>query len=1230
MSIPGDLNNDGTPNTVADLVYLASNMNNTNSDTVIDASDVENLANSLMGNTEMESVSNFTTTRNMNFTSNKLDGSGSVVELNLQSEHLPSNKRFNKVRLMRTTENSSSDNNYITVRELQIWVYVNNVLTNVAYDSTSTTAQSLSSFDVNSGPSNVNNGVIEYQIDSNNFSPTWQFKSGDPPSLGDWVQVPFNDGTSASLNDLACIVIYWNYTAPERVLGVSVQLMLDDTIIFTKEMARMCPWVRFDGPAISRVLDHSYSLIESNDKIIAKTSKITKFNRTPLSKHGTFKSVKILFNEDKSIDSYMNILELQVWVYIDDVLTNVASSDNGGTVTVVGEYFDDYPPSGAINNKISNQDKSLFYTRGNDTTDPYLQVNMANSVLINDLASIVIYPEFVFQSINPDGNWWRMIGNSVQIIDEYGNIIKQVYITAATRIFYASVGPQYRIDGPSISRVSSFATSPSTTQIIDKSAYASLYSGNTLIGDFYTIILEQLGYWAPTHNLKKLRVYRKRPNTYQLYSDNWNKADHLTINEIQVWKYSNNTITNIASTSDASTNSLYSSLYAANNVIDGDISTRWASQETGSEIRWLGGKEYYIELDFSESIPLSQLASIVIYPYGRYNNNSCIQLFDDNDNLIYEKEIVAYAGGVYRIDGPAIKQVIELEESNTFFSDTATTSVLDASRIVSYQSKGSGSSVFLDYIYYADDDNVFNQINFYNRQANYWCLNQVEVWGKYWNYGIRSVVKGKELGFINYTNNDNLPWSNDYNITNANGNGSGENDVTNGWWNYGYRSSGSSSSATDFSSADTVNLSIKHNPMFLSQLASIVIHNIDNVSGNNMFVYSKRWAEENISTFFYLEYNDIIVHQFEFNYEIINNHFYNKNISTYRFDGPSINDVPMERFTTENGNSIPYSYGTSKDSYRIYTLEYGFEDKINVNPKASISIDDINGYENNCGTMNFKVNNNNNDPENILSLHGDGTVEFNTKSFIYDTNFGKIRMKDNFIYFGANGITDKREESSCYIGRGEGIGTDTTGGAAHNKGDLLITNGADGTNDILIWSGDAESNMNTTGDDAIGEVIIDNMQDRSDNRLKHNETLITNALDSIRQLKGYRYWKTLKMYDENHNFNLDASGFPVNENNDRIGCRLEDGFIAQDLLNIDNFQPFVSKKNDGNSPYVVKYNSLFVNTTAALQDLDKLHSSTANALSENSSRLDVLENEYNKYDSQINDILSRLSVLENN
>lgn len=1220
MSIPGDLNNDGTPNTVADLVYLASNMNNTNSDTVIDASDVENLANSLMGNTEMESVSNFTTTRNMNFTSNKLDGSGSVVELNLQSEHLPSNKRFNKVRLMRTTENSSSDNNYIAVRELQIWVYVNNVLTNVAYDSTSTTAQSLSSFDGNSVPSNLNNGVIEYQIDSNNLSSTWQFKSGDPPSLGDWVQVAFNDGTSASLNDLACIVIYWNYTAPERVLGISVQLMLDYTIIFTKEMTRMCPWVRFDGPAISRVLDYSYSLIESNDKIITKTSKITKFNRTPLSKHGTFKSVKIIFNEDKSIDSHMNILELQVWAYVDDVLTNVASSDNGGTATAPAPRSD-YPPSGAINNIISG-DSAHFVTGYDVNTDNYLQINMANSVLINDLASIVIYVEFLYAN----SVWWRMIGNSVQIIDEYGNIIKQVYITAATSIFYASVGPQYRIDGPSISRVSSFATTPSTTEIIGKNAYSTL---NDISSDFYTIILEQLGYWAPTHNLKKLRVYRKRPNTYQLNTQNWNKADHLTINEIQVWKYSNNTITNIASTSTPTTNSFYSSEYSADNVIDGSIDTRWASQETNSEISWLSGNEYYIELDFSESIPLSQLASIVIYPFGRYNNNSCIQLFDDNDNLIYEKEIVAYDGGVYRIDGPAIKQVIELEENNTFFSDTATTSVLDTSRIVSYQSKGTGSSVFLDYIYYADDDNVFNQINFYNRQANYWCLNQVEVWGKYWNYGIRSVVKGKELGFINYTDNDNLPWSNIYDIINANDNGSGESNVTNGWWDYGYRSSGSSSSGTDFSSADTVNLSIKHNPMFLSQLASIVIHNIGNVSGNNMFVYSKRWAEENNSTFFYLEYNDIIVHQFEFNYDIIYNHFYNKNISTYRFDGPSINDVPMERFTTENGNSIPYSYGTSKDSYRIYTLEYGFEDKINVNPKASISIDDINGYENNCGTMNFKVNNNNNDPENILSLHGDGTVEFNTKSFIYDTNFGKIRMKDNFIYFGANGITDKREESSCYIGRGEAIGNDTTGGH-QNKGDLLITNGADGTNDILIWCGYAENNMNTSGNDAIGEVIIDNMQDRSDNRLKHNETLITNALDNIRQLKGYRYWKTLKMYDENHNFNLDASGFPVNENNNRIGCRLEDGFIAQDLLNIDNFQPFVSKKNDGNSPYVVKYNSLFVNTTAALQDLDKLHSSTENALSENSSRLDVLENEYSKYDSQINDILSRLSVLENN
>lgn len=49
----------------------------------------------------------------------------------------------------------------------------------------------------------------------------------------------------------------------------------------------------------------------------------------------------------------------------------------------------------------------------------------------------------------------------------------------------------------------------------------------------------------------------------------------------------------------------------------------------------------------------------------------------------------------------------------------------------------------------------------------------------------------------------------------------------------------------------------------------------------------------------------------------------------------------------------------------------------------------------------------------------------------------------------------------------------------------------------------------------------------SDNRIKHNENDITGALDTIMKLKGKEYIKTKELYDENHNFVLNADGNPT-------------------------------------------------------------------------------------------------------
>ena len=162
------------------------------------------------------------------------------------------------------------------------------------------------------------------------------------------------------------------------------------------------------------------------------------------------------------------------------------------------------------------------------------------------------------------------------------------------------------------------------------------------------------------------------------------------------------------------------------------------------------------------------------------------------------------------------------------------------------------------------------------------------------------------------------------------------------------------------------------------------------------------------------------------------------------------------------------------------------------------------------------------------------------------------------------------------------------------------------------------------------KVIIENKVAASDNRLKHNEVLITNALENIRKLIPYRYLKTENMYDENHNFSLDASNHPIDDSGNRVFTYIEDGFIAQDVMQIEDFKHFVNNRNVTNEPFTLNYEGIFVNTVAALQDLDELHKKTQATLQDKKTIVSILEAKNNDLKTQINSILTRLSTLENN
>tara|TARA_B110000285_G_C15084454_1_gene595350 strand:+ start:1 stop:1758 length:1758 start_codon:yes stop_codon:yes gene_type:complete len=84
----------------------------------------------------------------------------------------------------------------------------------------------------------------------------------------------------------------------------------------------------------------------------------------------------------------------------------------------------------------------------------------------------------------------------------------------------------------------------------------------------------------------------------------------------------------------------------------------------------------------------------------------------------------------------------------------------------------------------------------------------------------------------------------------------------------------------------------------------------------------------------------------------------------------------------------------------------------------------------------------------------------------------------------------------------------------------------------------------------------------SDDRLKHNEIIIDNALETINKLTAKKYFKTLKMYAADKNFPLDASGNPIDDDGSKLKYRIETGFIAQEVQKIPELEYLVKLDDD--------------------------------------------------------------------
>ena len=163
---------------------------------------------------------------------------------------------------------------------------------------------------------------------------------------------------------------------------------------------------------------------------------------------------------------------------------------------------------------------------------------------------------------------------------------------------------------------------------------------------------------------------------------------------------------------------------------------------------------------------------------------------------------------------------------------------------------------------------------------------------------------------------------------------------------------------------------------------------------------------------------------------------------------------------------------------------------------------------------------------------------------------------------------------------------------------------------------------------------INNIASPSDDRIKHNEEIITSGLEILRKLNPKKYIKTDKMYQANHNFNLDDSNNPIDENGNNIDYISEMGLIAQEILNIPELS-FCVVKGDDNTPHSVRYNNLFVLAISALKELDHIYSSTKNQLDSRIKDVNKLKKELTSEKEktktlqfQMSDVLNRIQNLE--
>ena len=803
-------------------------------------------------------------------------------KIRLQNEGLSNNKTFNKVRIIKDKMNDVNDHFGIT--ELQTWVIDPNDSTLKNYSQEKRLSIDSSHYGESTYENyNVVNGVIPEIGDGGSLNKFWTFTK----DIGTYWTITFSE--NIKIGDLAAIVYYNDYYDTTRSLGNLVQLMQDDEIVYSEEVSREQYMYRLDGPKLTTLSADKFTINDSNTLIknVDAIQVITGVENT--ARIGIIK-----LQQNDTVTDFMDGHEIQIWAMVDGVLTNVALS---GTPALSTTYSGDNNTTNWHADHINDgniKEISGGMFRTNSASNGYVQITLSNVLLFQNLVSIVVYGR---------SSGRLTMGVAMQLLDFDDN--DSVLYDFDMDLYLVD----FRFDGPAISQIPSTSFSQGSLthnhQRINRSLTKIFIPNNRSerLELFQNIQIDEVQLWMKdignilensnglqTKNrllsLKKnqpmkfnrIRIRRTRNSSNS--SDTYENL--INLRELQVWKYNNGTIENVALTgyayatdtmSETTTNSNtgLAEALSPHRIINNDITNIGWRQTYGGDDTLGGANDLgdYIELTLNEYLFVEDLASVVAYFHDTNDTNGkrvdgiTISIHDNNEE-IFSREINTPSTSTFlpcqiRVDGPAITK------TQKFSDNLSTTHIVDVLKTTGRNTTilGNISDYMLESVQSVDC--YFNKVRIVK---NSWSLNfglrQLQIWVNTELEGLKNVALTTNGGFANASS---------IRVDDADTNGTST--IIDNTIGYNNNEVWFSDDVNDYNPFVTVQTLENHK---ISDLASIVIYNRTMNTTTLGFL---------VGCSVQLMYNDVILYSKEIR----------DPLDYFRLDGPYLSQVPPSMFS---------------------------------------------------------------------------------------------------------------------------------------------------------------------------------------------------------------------------------------------------------------------------------------------------------------------------------------------